>query len=187
MPVDYTIDEKKDSDFVIELKMRGAAIEAERAAVFPTPTEPSVRDRYFSLKPHSAEGPGQAMQPDGTLTPGSYEAAGVAVPEEIEFAAKTYLQPGFAARFFECVKALETQAPDPTELAAGYLAGATSLLDAENRRTQHVAEALQALDALGGSYAAKLKASADKLPRSALQLLISVVDLNRRVIQERPK
>jgi hypothetical protein len=173
-----------DQVYIDELKQRSAQIAALQAKLNPQPATPNFEDQFYSLRQHPAEGPGQVVQPNGTLSAGSYLSAGVTEPEQVAFAQAAHLDPALAAQLFRTV---EGRIPNPNDILVGYTAGATSLADAANRRTEHLQRAQEALDALGGAYAQKLKAASDKLPRAALDLLIRTVDVKKRVIEERPR
>jgi hypothetical protein len=176
-----------DSDYVRELKQQGRELAGLQAKFNPPPMRPTAEERFFSLPNYDVTGEGQVTQPDGHLSAGSYESVGIVDHAEIEFARQMHMAPVTARMLRDTVAACEKTEPNPSDLIAGYTAAARSIPDAINRRVEHIEQAQKALDTIGGTYAARLKAQAVNLPRTALDLLVRTVDIKRRVVSERPR
>jgi hypothetical protein len=176
-------DQPGDSLYVKELKARGRELSAARERFDPPPPRQTVEERFYTLPSYAAAGPGPVV--GGDLI-GSYEAAGVVEPTEQAFAAALHLQPAAAKQLFDFVQAAEGREPDATSLVTSYLPGAASVADAANRRAEHVGAAVKSLNTLGGTYAASLAKSAERLPKAVLDLVLKTVDVKRRVVEERP-
>jgi hypothetical protein len=175
-----------DSPYVLELKAKARDLAEQRQRLTPSPAQASFNDQHFALQNYAVSGAGSTVQPDGSITSGSYEAAGIVEHEQIEFSRLMHLQPAVARQLLDVVKAVADQ-PEHAGNTTGYTNNAQSLFEAEQRRITHIMAAKAALEAVPGAYAQRLVKLADRLPKAVLDLVLMTANVKTRAATERPK
>jgi hypothetical protein len=166
------------SDYVEELTERARQLAEIDANLHPPTPAPSAEERLFGLRQYDATGPGPVIGGDMR---GSYEAAGID-PKATDFCTALRLQPAVALQLLAVMN--NEAEPDHNYLLSGYLFGAPSLQAAADARSAHLQEAAAVLDKLGHG---DRKPALERLPRSALAMIVGSVEVQERAKADREK